>query len=89
VVELTPGELVRWRVVDGPPEWIGTHVEFRLTQSGDFTIIGFAHRGWAEPVEFMAHCTTKWGQFLMSLKSYVETGTGAPSPDDVQISDWH
>ena len=23
VVELTPGELVRWRVTDGPPEWIG------------------------------------------------------------------
>ena len=33
--------------------------------------------------------TTKWGSFLMSLKSLVETGEGAPSPRDVQISDWH
>jgi len=25
----------------------------------------------------------------MSLKSLVETGEGAPSPNDVQISNWH
>lgn len=24
VVELVPGQRVRWRVVDGPPEWVGT-----------------------------------------------------------------
>jgi hypothetical protein len=29
------------------------------------------------------------GSYLMSLTSLVETGTGAPSPRDVQISDWH
>ncbi len=29
VVELTPGELVRWRVTDGPPEWIGTFIDWR------------------------------------------------------------
>jgi hypothetical protein len=27
--------------------------------------------------------------FLMSLKSFVETGTGAPHPQDTQISNWH
>ena len=89
VTELEPGGLVRWRVVDGPPEWIDTTVEFRLSRSGDYTIINFAHRGWAEPVEFMSHCTTKWASYLLSLKQLVETGEGAPSPDDVQISDWH
>jgi hypothetical protein len=49
----------------------------------------FEHAGWSEPVEFMHHCSTKWGSFLMSLKSLVETGAGAPAPQDVQISDWH
>ena len=38
----------------------------------------FKHQGWKEPVEFMHHCSTKWGSFLMSLKSLVETGEGAP-----------
>lgn len=49
----------------------------------------FAHAGWREPVEFMNHCSTKWAIFLMSLKSLVETGSGAPHPRDVQISNWH
>jgi hypothetical protein len=26
---------------------------------------------------------------LMSLKSLVETGAGAPAPHDVRISNWH
>ncbi len=47
------------------------------------------HQGWQEPVEFMHHCSTKWATFLMSLKSLLETGAGAPAPYDVKVSDWH
>ena len=89
VVELQPSERVVWRVVDGPDEWVGTTIEWDLSQAGDYTVVLFTHRGWAEPVEFMHHCSTKWGSFLMSLKSFVETGEGAPAPRDVQVSDWH
>jgi uncharacterized protein YndB with AHSA1/START domain len=89
VVELRPSERVTWRVVDGPEEWVGTTVDWQLRQDGDYTIVLFAHQGWKEPVEFMHHCSTKWGSFLMSLKSLVETGTGDPAPRDVRISDWH
>ena len=46
-------------------------------QDGEYTIVLFKHEGWREPVEFMHHCSTKWGQFLMSLKSLVETGDGS------------
>jgi uncharacterized protein YndB with AHSA1/START domain len=89
VVELVPDKAVRWEVIDGPEEWIGTEVAFELRQEGDFAIVLFEHRGWREPVEFMYHCSTKWATFLMSLKQLLETGTGAPEPRDVQISDWH
>ena len=89
VVDLTPDKRVRWEVVGGPDEWIGTHVTFDLDRAGDYTIVLFKHEGWKEPVEFMHHCSTKWGSYLLSLKSAVETGEGAPSPRDVQISDWH
>jgi len=89
VLETKPGELVRWEVVDGPDEWIGTHVGFELSRVDDYTIVLFKHEGWKEPVEFMSHCSTKWAIFLMSLKSLVETGKGQPSPDDVRIGDWH
>jgi uncharacterized protein YndB with AHSA1/START domain len=89
VVELTPNKRVEWLVVDGPAEWIGTTVTFDLAQDGEWTIVLFAHTGWREPVEFMYHCSTKWASFLLSLKQLVETGTGAPHPRDLQISNWH
>jgi uncharacterized protein YndB with AHSA1/START domain len=89
VRELVPGKRVLWEVVDGPAEWVGTEISFDLRQEGDFTIVLFEHRGWAEPVEFMHHCSTKWATFLLSLKQLLETGRGAPDPVDVKISDWH
>ena len=89
VLEAHPGKSVLWKVVDGPPEWLGTQVGFDLSRAGDWTVVLFRHEGWREPVEFMAHCSTKWATFLMSLKSLVETGTGAPAPHDVRVSDWH
>jgi uncharacterized protein YndB with AHSA1/START domain len=88
VRELVPGKAVRWEVIDGPDEWIGTEVSFELTQADAFTIVLFEHRGWKEPVEFMYHCSTKWATFLMSLKQLVEAGSGAPAPRDMKIDDW-
>jgi len=89
VLELQPTKRVLWQVVGGPEEWIGTKVSWELKQEGEYTIVLFRHQDWKEPVEFMYHCSTKWAIFLMSLKSLVETGKGAPSPDDVRIGDWH
>ena len=89
VLELHPAKRVLWQVVDGPKEWIGTKVSFDLKQEGDYAMVLFKQQGWKEPVEFMHHCSTKWAIFLMSLKSLLETGKGAPSPNDVIIGDWH
>jgi uncharacterized protein YndB with AHSA1/START domain len=88
VLELHPGKRVLWEVVDGPEEWIGTHVDWDLNQVDDHTIVLFKHEGWKEPVEFMHHCSTKWAVFLMSLKSLIETGKGAPEPHHVKIGNW-
>ena len=41
-----------------------------------------------ETVEFMHRCT-KWGVFLMSLKALLETGKGAPEPNDIKIDNWN
>jgi hypothetical protein len=89
VLDAEPGERVLWEVVDGPEEWIGTRIGWDLHTDGEWTIVLFAHRGWREPVEFMHHCSTKWATFLLSLKTFVETGAGAPAPDDVKVSNWH
>jgi len=87
VLESTPPDHVLWEVVAGPDEWLGTTVDWRLRQDGDWTVVVFTHRGWAEPVEFMHHCSTKWATFLISLKAMIETGAGAPSPRDVRVAE--
>jgi uncharacterized protein YndB with AHSA1/START domain len=89
VQELKPNEYVRWRCLEGPAEWIGTEIDFRLSQQGEQTIIIFGHRNWQEAVEFMSHCSMKWATFLLSLREYVETGKGKPSPNDVKIDNWN
>lgn len=89
VLEANPAESVLWEVVDGPAEWIGTTIRWRIRHNGEWTIVLFTHEGWREPVEFMHHCSTKWATYLLSLKQLVETGTGAPDPHDLRISDWH
>jgi uncharacterized protein YndB with AHSA1/START domain len=88
VLELDPAKRVQWQVVDGPAEWIGTRVNWDIRQEGDWTIVLFKHQGWKEPVEFMHHCSTKWGVFLLSLKSLLETGKGAPAPNDLKLDSW-
>ena len=86
VLEATPDEHVRWEVVDGPEEWVGTTIDWRLRSDGDWTVVMFQHQGWEEPVEFMHHCSTKWATYLMSLKGLCETGSGRPAPDDVHVA---
>jgi len=88
VVELDPAKRVLWQVVDGPADWIGTKISFDLVQDDDFTLVFFKHQGWKEPVEFMHHCSTKWAVFLLSLKSLLEAGKGAPAPNDIKLDSW-
>src|SRR5271168_2336719 len=88
VLELQAAKRVLWQVVDGPEEWLGTKINFELEQSGDWSIVLFKHQGWKEPVAFMHHCSTKWGVFLLSLKSLLETGKGAPWPREIKLDSW-
>jgi hypothetical protein len=65
--------------------WTNTEIDFQLVEREGQTFVLFSHAGWAKPVEFMHHCSTKWATFLLSLKQLVETGTGRPAPNDVAI----
>jgi uncharacterized protein YndB with AHSA1/START domain len=86
VVELQTDSIVRWRHSGEMPDpWVNTEVSFQLKNDGRQTYVLFAHSNWKEPSDFMAHCSTKWAVFLLSLKEAIETGKGKPFPDDVHI----
>ena len=86
VMELIPERLVRWQHTgEMPGDWKGTEVSFELREDDKQTIVEFSHYNWSSSDAFLAHCSTKWGVFMMSLKSCIETGKGQPWPDDVHI----
>jgi len=89
VKELNNLKGVSWNCVDGPSDWIGTDITFELSQQGEQTIILFGHRNWKEAFESTYHCSMKWAVFLLSLREYVETGKGKPSPHDIKIDNWN
>lgn len=86
VIELIPDRLVRWRHSgDMPKDWMDSEISFELSQDDKQTIILFSHYNWQESSDFLAHCSTKWAIFMMSLKASVEDGKGSPWPNDVHI----
>ncbi|HUN43196.1 MAG TPA: SRPBCC domain-containing protein [Acetobacteraceae bacterium] len=89
VLALEPARHVLWQVIGGPEEWVGTRIDWQIGHDNNYTMLRFKHEGWREPVDFMYHCSTKWAMFLMSLKSLVETGKGAPWPEDIKIHEAH
>ncbi len=89
VQELAENKAVHWRCVEGPEEWVGTEITFQLSEQDGQTIVLFGHRGWREAVEAIYHCSMKWATFLLSLREYLETGTGKPSPHDLKIDNWN
>lgn len=89
VVEADAPRCVVWRCVDSAEEWIGTTMTFDLKPGAEGeTALMFTHADWREPVEFMHHCSTKWGYLLLGLKSGLEGGAATPYPDDLKISSW-
>lgn len=88
IEELTSNALVKWRVLEGPPEWIGSTIQFAHSANGEETVVLFSHLGWKEIVEYMHHCGTKWGYYMFSLKNLLESGRGTPHPDEQPASRW-
>jgi uncharacterized protein YndB with AHSA1/START domain len=81
--ELVPARRVAWSVqsANAPGDWTGTTIAFDLRAEDDVTVLAFAHRGFAQPSEGYAQVNTGWAYFLVSLRQYVETGSGGPHPD--------
>lgn len=78
VEQINGVEGYHWECTDAHPEWIGTKARFELSRSENKTKVEFHHSGWAEQSEFFARCNFSWGRYFISLRDYLETGTGNP-----------
>ena len=85
ILEQHEGERVRWQCIEGP--WVDMGpFEFNIAPDERGSVLLFRHRDWPEMGDFYGHCNAKWGFFLgVSLKSFLETGTGVPHPNEPSI----
>ncbi len=81
-----PDKYIEWTVGGKQGEWLDTRICFQLVARDGQVMVNFQHAGWREATEMFAHCNTKWAVFLLSLKDYLETGTGKPYPHDKHIN---
>ena len=81
-----PDRYIEWTVGGEQGEWLNTRICFRLVEQDDQVMVNFQHADWREATDMLAHCSTKWAVFLLSLKDYLETGSGRPYPDDIHIN---
>lgn len=81
VVELIPNTSVKWVVLTGDKEWIGTPISFELQPHPKGTLLFFSHDNFQDYTPTYADCTYNWGLFMRSLKLLCETGKGVPYPN--------
>jgi uncharacterized protein YndB with AHSA1/START domain len=91
VAERVSVKRVVWDCVDGPGEWVGTTLTFDIYPgpAERETVVAFTHADWREPTESMHHCSTRWAQFLLGLKTGLEGEPWHPYPDVPNISSWN
>jgi hypothetical protein len=89
VTELKQNALVRWTCTghaDQWNEWIGTEFTFELREADGQVYLRFTQANWKAVTDTLAYCSTKWAAYLLGLKELIETGSGRPYPNDLQIT---
>ncbi|WDE13705.1 SRPBCC domain-containing protein [Thalassomonas haliotis] len=76
---------VHWQCIAGHEQWLGTEIKFTVKDEGESAIY-FQHLNWQDESGFYALCSMKWATFMLSLKQYLDQGSGHPFPDDIQIN---
>jgi hypothetical protein len=68
---------VVWRTQTFPPHWVGTTIEWNVSAGGPGATVTFRHAGFQDD-ETAGSAAYTWGQIMVHLKQYAETGTADP-----------
>ncbi len=87
LIEVVPNKKVVWLVLDNyfsfttdKTEWIGTQIEFEISENNGKTQVHFTHRGLVPSYECYYVCFEAWtGYITGSLRNLIVTGKGAPN----------
>ena len=76
-LEQSDASTVVWRPETFPPHWVGTTIRWDVEPRDGGATIGFRHAGFAADDD-AAHAAYTWGQIMVRLKEYAETGAANP-----------
>jgi uncharacterized protein YndB with AHSA1/START domain len=71
-------KVITWRTVTFPPSWVGTDIRWELSGNDGTSTVAFRHGTFADATE-EGRVAYVWGQVMVQLKRYVETGLAAPA----------
>ena len=91
LIEVIPDKKVVWLVLNNyfsftedKTEWIGTKIEYEITEEAGKTQLHFTHRGLVPAYECYDICFEAWSSYVKgSLKSLITTGKGRPNPREI------
>ena len=82
---LEADEAVRYHCVSGPGVWQGSDLSFNLKPDEQQVWLRLQHENPSASQEDFLYFSTKWPCYLLSLRDFIETGSGRPYPHDVKI----
>ena len=88
LIEVVPDKKVVWLVLDNyfsftkdQTEWVGTKIEFEISEKDGKTQLHFTHRGLVPAYECYDICFDAWTSYIKgSLQDLLTTGKGQPNP---------
>ena len=78
-LELTQSDekMITWRTQSFPPQWVGTSIRWEIKGGNGTSTVAFRHGPFTDDEE-AGRVAYVWGQVMVQLKRYVETGVAAP-----------
>jgi len=90
LIEVVADKKVVWLVLDNyfsftkdQTEWVGTKIEFEISEKDGKTQLQFTHLGLVPAYECYDICFDAWTSYIKgSLKDLITTGKGQPNPKE-------
>jgi uncharacterized protein YndB with AHSA1/START domain len=76
-LEQSDDRTVAWRTESFPPHWVGTTIRWDVEPRDEGSTVNFRHDGFSEDGH-AGHAAFTWGQIMVQLKKYAESGHPAP-----------
>lgn len=76
-LEQSDERTVLWRTETFPPHWVGTTVRWDVEPRDDGSTVSFRHAGFTDEEE-AGRVAYTWGEIMVRLKEYAETGRPNP-----------